>query len=149
MMNKFDSIEVLIVEDNPSDAELAERILTKYHLSDAIYSVEDGREALDFIFCEGRYASRTPAIPLKAVFLDIKIPKVSGLDVLREIKSRPETKELPVIMLTASDEDPDISSAYELGANSYVLKPVDFTAFVSALEKTGLFWLLKNATQEE
>jgi two-component system, response regulator len=147
-MNKFDAIEVLIVEDNPGDAELAERILTKYHISDSIYSVEDGREALDFIFCEGRYADRTPAIQLKAVFLDIKIPRVSGLDVLREIKSRPETKELPVIMLTASDEDPDINTAYELGANSYVLKPVDFTAFVSALEKTGLFWLLKNAKQE-
>ena len=147
-MKNFSTAEVLIVEDNPNDAELTMRALLKHHLAEVLYVVEDGKEALDFIFCRGKYVSRKRVRSLKVVFLDLQLPLISGLDVLREIKSNPETEKLPVVILTSSNEDPDISTAYELGANCYVVKPVDFSNFVAALEKAGLFWLLMKARQE-
>jgi len=143
-MKNFDPVEVLIVEDNPNDAELIIRALKKHNLINDLFVAEDGQEALDFIFCRGKFESRNPLKPLKVIFLDLKLPKLNGLEVLREVKSNPQTKKLPVVILTSSKEDPDITQAYELGANGYVVKPVEFSEFVKALENTGLFWLLVN-----
>jgi two-component system response regulator len=143
-MKNFDPVEILVVEDNSNDAELTIRALKKYNLANDLFVVEDGQEALDFIFCKGKYVSRQTAKPLKVIFLDLKLPKVNGLTVLKEIKANPLTKKLPVVVLTSSKEDPDIKAAYEFGANSYVVKPVDFDDFIKAIQNTGLFWLLVN-----
>lgn len=143
-MNHYDPVEILIVEDNPDDAELTLKALKKNNLANDLFVVEDGQEALDFVFCTGKYASRHASKPLKAIFLDLKLPKISGLEVLKAIKSNPQTKTLPVIVITSSREDPDIKSAYEYGANSYVVKPVNFTDFINSMQHTGLFWLLVN-----
>lgn len=143
-MEDLNAIEILIVEDNPQDAELTLRALRKHNIANKFYVAEDGAEALDFIFCSGKYASRNISSPPKVIFLDLKLPKISGLEVLREIKSNPQTKALPVVMITSSREDPDIKKAYELGVNSYVVKPVNFDDFLSAMSQTGLYWLLVN-----
>ncbi|MBW8334484.1 MAG: response regulator [Prolixibacteraceae bacterium] len=143
-MENLNAVEILIVEDNPQDAELTVRALKKQNLANQIYIVEDGAEALDFIFCKGKYAERDFANPPKVVFLDLKLPKISGLEVLQEIKSNPLTKSLPVVVVSSSREDPDIKKAYELGVNSYVVKPVNFEDFLSAMTHTGLYWLLVN-----
>jgi two-component system, response regulator len=147
-MGKYDPVEILIVEDNPHDAELTVRTLKKKNLANQIYVAEDGEEALDFLFCRGEFSERSQSIPLKVVFLDLKLPKVNGLEVLKEIKSNPATKKLPVVIITSSKEDPDIKAAYELGANSYVVKPVDFDSFIQAINSTGLFWLLVNESPQ-
>ena len=144
MMEDFNAVEILIVEDNPHDAELTLRALRKNNLANKVYVAEDGAEALDFIFCKGKYADRNFSIPPKVIFLDLKLPKISGLEVLQELKSNPHTKSLPVVMITSSREDPDIKKAYELGVNSYVVKPVNFDDFLSAMSHTGLYWLLVN-----
>ena len=143
-MTDFNPVDILIVEDNPHDAELTIRALKKQNLANNIFLVEDGAEALDFIFCRGIYEARKFSIPPKVVFLDLKLPKVSGLEVLKEIKSNPGTRHLPVGVVSSSKENPDIETAYELGANSYVVKPVDFDNFVQAMSSAGLFWLLVN-----
>jgi len=143
-MKNFDPIEILIVEDNPTDAELTIRALKKQNLANDLFLVEDGEEALDFIFNKGKYADREHSKPLRVIFLDLKLPKLSGIQVLQEIKSNPLTKTIPVVVVTSSREDPDIKHAYELGANSYVVKPVDFDGFIKAMENTGLYWLLVN-----
>jgi two-component system, response regulator len=143
-MKNYDPVEILIVEDNPSDAELTIRALKKNNLANELYVAEDGQEALDFIFCKGKYESRHSSKPLKVIFLDLKLPKVSGLEVLRQIKSDPLTRKLPVVIVTSSREDPDVDAAYEYGANSYVVKPVVFDEFIKAMNNTGLFWLLVN-----
>lgn len=143
-MKDLQPVDVLIVEDNPDDAELTIRALKKQNLANNIFVVEDGAEALDFIFCRGKYEDRGMSRPPKVVFLDLKLPKVSGLEVLKEIKSNPKTRKLPVVVVSSSKEDPDIRAAYELGANSYVVKPVDFDDFLQAMTSTGLFWLLVN-----
>lgn len=143
-MKNFDPVEILIVEDNPIDAELTLRALKKSNLANELYVAEDGQEALDFIFCKGQFASRNPENALKVIFLDLKLPKINGLEVLREIKSNPETKKMPVVVVSSSKEDPDIKAAYELGANGYVVKPVDFDDFIKSMQNTGLFWLLVN-----
>jgi len=143
-MKNYDPVEILIVEDNPNDAELTLRALKKNNLANDLYVAEDGQIALDFIFCKGEFASRHASKPLKVIFLDLKLPKISGLEVLKEIKSNPLTKMLPVVIITSSKEDPDIRAAYEFGANSYVVKPVVFDDFVKAMQNTGLFWLLVN-----
>jgi two-component system, response regulator len=144
MITNFDPVQILIVEDNPNDAELTMRALKKHNLINEVYIAQDGKEALDFIFSEGKFGSRSQARPLKVIFLDLKLPKISGLEVLTRIKSDPQTKKLPVVIVTSSKEDPDIKAAYDLGANGYVVKPVDFNAFVSVMQNTGLFWLLVN-----
>jgi two-component system response regulator len=144
MMKNIDPVQILIVEDNPNDAELTLRALRKHNLINEVYVAEDGQEALDFIFCEGKFSSRNLSNPLKVIFLDLKLPKISGLEVLSRIKSNPKTKKLPVVIITSSKEDPDIKAAYELGTNGYVVKPVDFNDFINVMQNTGLFWLLVN-----
>lgn len=143
-MNHLDPIDILLVEDNPRDAELTLRALKKYHLANQVFVVEDGAEALDFIFCRGKYAQRkAPHLP-KVVFLDLKLPKVDGLKVLKEIKADERVCKIPVVIVTSSHEDPDIQAAYDLGANSYIVKPVDFDAFMEAMSHLGFYWLLVN-----
>ena len=143
-MNHLDPIDILLVEDNPQDAELTTRALKKRNFANRLFVVEDGVEALDFIFCRGRYAERDITHPPKVVLLDVKLPKLNGLEVLREIKADPRTRPIPVVMITSSREDPDIKAAYDLGANSYVVKPVEFNTFTEAMSHVGFYWLLVN-----
>jgi two-component system response regulator len=145
-MKNLDPVQILLVEDNPNDAELTMRALRKHNLANEIYVAEDGQEAIDFIFCQGKFSSRCIAMPLRVIFLDLKLPKISGLEVLKRIKSDPKTKKLPVVILTSSKEDPDVNEAYALGANGYVVKPVDFKDFIRVMNSAGLFWLLVNET---
>ena len=143
MMN-VDEVEILLVEDNPQDAELTIRTLKKQKLVNNIFTAKDGAEALDFIFCRGPYSGKSTTSALKVILLDLKLPKVNGLEVLRAIKEDKKTRAIPVVIVTSSREDPDIKTAYELGANSYVVKPVDFEAFVQSMNNLGLYWLLIN-----
>jgi two-component system, response regulator len=143
-MTDADAVDILLVEDNPQDAELTIRALKKHNLANRLTTVENGAEALDFIFCRGKYATRDNGWSPKVVLLDLKLPKVSGLEVLRALKQDENTRLLPVVVLTSSREDPDIKTAYALGANSYVVKPVDFGAFAEAVSSLGLYWLLVN-----
>jgi CheY-like chemotaxis protein len=143
-MSNLNEVEILIVEDNPNDAEMALRALKKNNLTNKVEVVEDGEKALDFIFCRGAYADRKNAPYPKIVLLDLKLPKVDGLEVLRAIKSDPVTKIIPVIVLTSSKEESDIVESYQLGVNSYIVKPVDFDKFVEAVNGLGLYWLLLN-----
>ena len=137
-------VEILLVEDNPQDAELTSRALKKQKLVNNIFTARDGAEALDFIFCRGSYSGQSTIGSLKVILLDLKLPKVNGLEVLKSIKDDKRTKSIPVVIVTSSQEDPDIKTAYELGANSYVVKPVDFEAFSEAMSNVGLYWLLIN-----
>ncbi|MDR3625182.1 MAG: response regulator [Ignavibacteriaceae bacterium] len=139
-----DIIEILLVEDNPSDQELTLKALKKYNLSNNIYIVEDGAEALDFIFAEGEYSSRNINMVPRLILLDLKLPKVSGLEVLKIIKSDVRTKKIPVVVLTSSKEERDIVESYEYGVNSYIVKPVDFSKFVESIKEVGFYWLLLN-----
>ena len=143
-MDHSKAVDILLVEDNPQDAELTIRALRKHNLANQLIAVEDGAEALDFIFCRGKYATRDSGHPPKVILLDLKLPKVSGLDVLRALKQDDRTRAIPVVVVTSSREDPDIKTAYGLGANSYVVKPVDFDAFAEAVSSLGLYWLLVN-----
>lgn len=142
----YDIFDVLLVEDNPTDAELIIRALKGSKVLQEIYVAEDGAEALDFIFCTGKYASRNILKPLKAIFLDLKLPKVDGIEVLQHIKSNPITITIPVIMVTSSKDANDIKRAYEAGANSFLVKPVDFKEFTQTLQNAGLYWLSLNNT---
>lgn len=137
-------VEILIVEDNPHDAEMALRALRKNKLANNVLIVGDGEEALDFIYSRGKYAQRNNDIRPKIILLDLKLPKVSGLEVLREIKADPATRIIPVIILTSSKEERDIIESYQLGVNSYIVKPVDFDKFVDAVRDLGFYWLLLN-----
>jgi two-component system response regulator len=143
-MRDIHAVDVLLVEDNPQDAELTIRSLKKRKLANNVFTVEDGAEALDFIFGRGSYAERDISHPPKVIFLDLKLPRVDGLEVLKEIKQDARTRSIPVVVITSSREDPDIKAAYELGANSYVTKPVEFESFTEAIEKLGFYWLLIN-----
>ena len=143
-MTDTEAVDILLVEDNPQDAELTTRALKKNNLANRLFTVEDGAEALDFLFCRGKYATRDVGHPPKVVLLDLKLPKVSGLDVLRALKQDEKTRAIPVVVVTSSREDPDIKTAYGLGANSYVVKPVDFDAFAAAVSSLGMYWLLVN-----
>jgi two-component system response regulator len=143
-MTNVSVVDILLVEDNPNDAELIMRSLRKQNLANSVHVVPDGAEALDFIFCRGSYLQRSVTHHPRVILLDLKLPKVSGLEVLKELKNDKRTKTIPVVVVTSSREDPDIKSAYELGANSYVVKPVDFEAFAEAMSRIGLYWLLIN-----
>lgn len=137
-------VEILLVEDNAFDAELTLRALTKKHLANKVVVVTDGEEALDFIFARGAYGDRRVEDYPKVILLDIKLPKVDGLEVLRTIKSDARTQAIPTVMLTSSKEERDMVESYRLGVNSYIVKPVDFEKFVTAVGDLGLYWLLLN-----
>jgi two-component system, response regulator len=143
-MTQFDPVDTLIVEDNPHDAELILRIFKKKNLSNQFYVAEDGEEALDFIFCRGQFSDRSPLKLMKVIFLDLKLPKVNGLEVLKELKSHVDTRKVPVVIITSSKEDMDIKTAFELGANSYVVKPVEYDSFLQTITNTGFYWLIHN-----
>ncbi len=143
-MNEGTAIEILFVEDNPHDLELALRALERSHLSNKIHVVRDGAEALEFIFCEGAYAGRQISNVPKVVLLDLKLPKVDGLEVLKRMKDDERTRFIPVVVLTSSKEQSDIVASYKLGANSYIVKPVDFESFSGAVRDLGFYWLLLN-----
>ena len=137
-------VEVLLVEDNFSDAEMTIRALKKNNLANRLLHVKDGAEALDFLFSEGAYIGRPLETTLKVILLDLKIPKVSGKEVLTKIKSNELTRKIPVVVLTSSREDPDIKECYRLGANGYVVKPLEFDDFHRAISELGLYWLIVN-----
>ena len=137
-------IEILMVEDNLYDEELALHALRNHNLANHIQVVHDGAEALDYVFCTGNYAHRSIEDAPKLILLDLKLPKVDGLEVLKRIKSDPRTKNVPVVMLTSSSQERDIIESYELGVNSYIVKPVDFEQFSQAVQQIGFYWLLLN-----
>ena len=137
-------IDILLVEDNASDAEMTIRALKKYNLGNRLLRVKDGAEALDFLFAVGPYAGRQIGSTPKVVLLDLKMKKVNGKEVLLKIKSDERTRKIPVVVLTSSREDPDIKECYALGANSYVVKPLEFDDFHKAISDLGLFWLAVN-----
>ena len=137
-------VEVLLVEDNFSDAEMTIRALKKNNLANRLLHVKDGAEALNFLFSEGAYIGRPLETTLKVILLDLKIPKVSGKEVLTKIKSNELTRKIPVVVLTSSREDPDIKECYRLGANGYVVKPLEFDDFHRAISELGLYWLIVN-----
>lgn len=143
-MTNYNEVELLLVEDNPNDAELALRALKKHHIANNIVVVTDGAQALDFVFARGPFAERNIEITPKVILLDLKLPKVDGLEVLAALKSDPRTKIIPVVVLTSSKEEKDIVESYRLGVNSYIVKPVDFDKFVEAVKSLGLYWLLLN-----
>ncbi len=137
-----ENADVLLVEDNPRDAELTIRAFKRNNLADRLFHVQDGAEALDFLLRRGKYEGLRPE--LKVILLDLKLPKVSGLELLRRIKNDPELQTIPVVVVTSSAEDPDLEAAYELGANGYVIKPVQFEAFMEAMSRLGIYWLTAN-----
>jgi two-component system response regulator len=143
-MNKIDPIEILIVEDTPEDVELTLRALRKAKLSNRIHVARDGAEALEFIFGEGAHAGRKVENAPKVILLDLKLPKVDGIEVLRRVKGDPRTRSIPVVVLTSSKEQKDVIDSYNLGVNSYIVKPVNFEQFMSAVEEMGMYWLLLN-----
>jgi two-component system, response regulator len=138
------NVQVLLVEDNLSDAEMTINALKKNNLANQLLHVKDGAAALDFIFAQGQYAGRQIADTPKVILLDLKMPKVNGIEVLQQIRTDERTKRIPVVILTSSSEDPDIQKCYNLGANSYVVKPVEFDKFQQAITQLGLYWMIVN-----
>jgi len=138
---KDEKYDIVMVEDNPSDAELMIRALRSHKIANSLIVLEDGEQALDYLFCNGQYADRDSLVSPKVIFLDIKLPKVNGLEVLKQLKSDDRTRKIPTIILTSSKQDPDIETAYNLGVNSYVVKPVDFNIFKETINQLGSYWL--------
>ena len=145
-MHDLNEMQILLVEDNPNDAELTLRALKKHHLANRVHHVKDGAEALDFMFGTGMYAGRSAAAGPRVVMLDLKLPKVDGWEVLRRIKADERTKDTPVVILTSSREESDLVEGYRLGVNSYVQKPVEFDKFVEAVAQLGMYWMVLNQT---
>lgn len=143
-MRDPESFEILLVEDNPSDAELTIHALQKHKIANRVQLARDGEEALDFLFCRGPFSNRHFEKPPSLVLLDLKLPKVDGLQVLQAVKADPRTKPIPVIILTSSKEDRDLMRGYKLGVNSYIQKPVNFAEFQEVVRQLGLYWLLVN-----
>ena len=144
----INQVEVLLVEDNLHDAEMTIRSLKKVNLANNLVHVKDGEEALDFIFAQGKFADRNIANGPKVILLDIKMPKVDGIEVLRQIKANENTKTIPVVIMTSSKEEQDIITSYNLGVNSYVVKPVDFEGFAKAVSELGFYWLITNQSTD-
>jgi two-component system, response regulator len=143
-LDKLNEVEILLVEDNPYDAELTQRALKNRGLANKLLTFTDGVEALDFLFGTGEYAGRNLAVRPKVVLLDLKLPRMNGLEVLEKIRADERTKTIPVVIMTSSQEESDIVNGYNLGVNSYMVKPVDFDKFFQAVENLGLYWLLLN-----
>ena len=143
-MESFEQIEILLAEDNPKDAEMTQRALRKHNLGNRVFWVKDGAEALDFIFCRGEFAGRDAAQPPKLVLLDIKMPKVDGIEVLRQVKAEERMRRIPVVVMTSSNEEQDVVESYRLGVNSYIVKPIEFASFLETVSKIGLYWVLTN-----
>jgi CheY-like chemotaxis protein len=137
-------IEILLVEDSPDDLEMTLRALRKAKLTNSIHVARDGAEALEFIFAQGPHAGRKVENGPRVILLDLKLPKIDGLEVLRRVKADPRTKKIPVVVLTSSKEQPDVAQCYELGVNSYIVKPVNFERFAAAVSELGMYWMLLN-----
>ena len=144
IMSETNNVEILLVEDNPQDMQIALRALRKANLANNIQVARDGAEALEFIFCEGPHAARKIEDTPKVILLDLKLPKVDGLEVLARLKGDPRTKSIPVVVMTSSKEQNDVVESYQLGVNSYIVKPVNFEGFVAAVQQLGMYWLLLN-----
>ena len=143
-MSETPLVEILLVEDNPQDLELTQRALRKANLTDCVHIARDGAEALEFLFCEGAYGTRNIENGPKVILLDLKLPKLGGLQVLKRVKSDPRTKAIPVVVLTSSKEPKDLVESYRLGVNSYIVKPVNFEQFAAAVQEVGTYWVLLN-----
>src|SRR5256884_7996988 len=140
-MDPTPEVEILLVEDNPADVELTLRALTSHHLANQLFVCRDGAEAIDFFFGDAPNTLRDIGVTPRVILLDLNLPKVDGLEVLRRLKADERTRALPVVVLTSSREEPDIAAAYRLGANSYIVKPVDFEAFARAVSDVGVYWV--------
>jgi two-component system, response regulator len=143
-MNNKNAVEILLVEDNLSDIKLALKALQRHNFTNKVFVVNDGEEALDYIFSKGKYSDKDMNEKLKVILLDLKLPKVDGLEVLRIIKNDERTKHTPVVILTSSKEEKDIVESYQYGVNSYIVKPLDFDQFIKSVSDIGLYWLLLN-----
>jgi two-component system, response regulator len=143
-MDMTNTVEILLIEDNMNDAELTIRALKKKKLANNLVHLKDGAEALDFIFAKGEYADRDIMSTPKVILLDLKMPRIDGIEVLQKIRADERTQKIPVVVLTSSKEDPDVDRCYRLGVNSYIVKPVDFDNFLEAVSQLGLYWLLLN-----
>ena len=138
----YDDVEILFAEDSMDDAMLTVRALKKSGFTNKLFHVKDGAEALDFMYCRGIYTDRNPKSHPKLLLLDLKMPKMSGMQVLEKVKSDPDLRSIPVVILTSSQEDPDIAKCYDLGANSYIVKPVDSDNFFNAIKDMGMYWMI-------
>jgi two-component system response regulator len=143
-MTDYQEVNILLVEDNADDLELTLHALRREHLANNIFTVRDGEEALEFLFCNGNHSQRKFDQPPRLVLLDLKLPKVSGLEVLKRVKQDPRTRSIPVVVLTSSREERDLVESYSLGANSYIQKPVDFDQFRQMVKSAGLYWMVIN-----
>jgi CheY-like chemotaxis protein len=143
-----EQVEILLAEDNPEDAEMTIRALRRNNLANQLHWVKDGAEALDYLFGTGEYAGRNTSRPPRLVLLDIKMPKVDGIEVLRRLKQDDATRRIPVVVMTSSNEERDVFESYRLGVNSYIVKPVQFDAFRETVAKIGMYWVLTNRTAQ-
>jgi two-component system response regulator len=142
-------MEILLIEDNPADVEITLRAFQKHHFANKIHVVRDGEEALECLFSTGRYAEHSPCQTTKLILLDLKLPKVDGLEILQKCKSDPRTRHIPIVVLTSSREEEDLARSYDYGVNSYVVKPVDFPQFTDTVRQLGLYWILLNQMPAE
>jgi two-component system response regulator len=138
------AIEILLIEDNPHEAELAIRSLKKHHLANRLIHIDDGAEAVDFLFCRGKYEDTKGRVAPKLILLDLKLPKVSGHEILKQIRADEQLKAVPVVVLTSSNEESDILESYKLGVNSYIVKPVNFESFSKSIAEMGMYWMVLN-----
>jgi two-component system response regulator len=149
MSNSYEQVDILLAEDSDADAEMTLRALRKQHIGNVIHRVHDGQEAIDFLTCTGKYTACTPATGLKLLLLDLKMPKLDGIEVLRRVRANEKLHKLPVVIMTSSNEERDVTKSYLLGVNSYVVKPIDFAQFAKTVAEVGLYWLVTNRVPSE